>query len=404
MFANPFHRLLAVSTCFRFADQLVVAGVPLVAASVFRLPADQIGAIIAAQGSAWLLMSLPAGIMVDRITPFQGVWRAIAISLAGICVLLAGLVLESPMLFTFGAFLSATAAVLGLLSEGVSVQRLLNGPELGQGNARLQIIQSCAVLIGPLAMGWLIANGLTKQAFLFAGLLAMTGLVLAHGFPIQTPPVWRARAPVSEILEGFGFVRQQPLLRGIVACALFWNTAFMALAAVFVPFALQQLALGPAGIGIAQSAMGIGSIAAALCAGWVLSHLPPRLLLFFGPASSTFAACLLLMAPSSNGLLMSGAAYLILGFGPIIWFVCQNTIRQLVTPAGLLGRVGAVIQIALYGVRAIGALAAGKIAVLYGFDTVLWLVTGLFALSTLAIPLSALGGLSAMPRNASSQV
>jgi predicted MFS family arabinose efflux permease len=400
MLSQPFHRLLAVSASFRIADQLVVAGVPLIAAAVFKLPEDQIGAMIAAQGSAWLLMSLPAGVMVDRIAPLNGLRRGMVLSVVGIAVLLCGFLIGSPVLFTFGAFLSACAAVLGFLAESASVQRLMAGSALGKANARIQLLQSSAILIGPLVMGWLIARGFVLTGFLVAGALACLGLAIALGFAQQEPPAARQRAPLAEIREGLDFVRRQPLLRGIVACALFWNMAFMALAAVYVPFALKQLALTPDSIGLAQSAMGVGSILAALTAGWAMTRLPPRFLLFFGPAGSMVAVGLLLLPHPLAGLTSSATAYLLLGFGPILWFVCQNTIRQLVTPKGLLGRVGAVIQLAIYGVRSIGALLGGQVAAAYEFDAALWLIAVLFGLSTLAVPLSALGRLSAMPESA----
>jgi MFS family permease len=402
MFSNPFHRLLVVSACFRNADQLVVAGVPLIAAAYFKLPEDQVGAMVAAQGSAWLLMSLPAGVWVDRIAPLNGMKRALLVSVIGFVVLIAGYMISSPMLFAFGAFLTACAAVLGFLAEGASVQRLMAGPELGKSNARLQLVQSCAMLLGPLMMGVLIAKGYPLAGFLIGFGLAIAGLVTASGFPVQEPVAVRERAPVQEIREGFVFVRQQPLLRGIVACALCWNMAFLALVAIYVPFALRRLDMTPDSIGFAQSAMGVGSILAALTAGWAMAKLPPRFLLFFGPASSTVAAMLLYTSPGLGGFASSVAVYVLLGFGPILWFVCQNTIRQLVTPKGLLGRVGAVIQLAIYGVRSLGALLGGKVAAVYGFDAAIMMIIVLFALSTLAIPLSALGKLSAMPHSASS--
>eukprot|EP01036_Dinobryon_divergens_P001331 gene1331-1735_t len=193
MLSQPFHRLLAVSASFRIADQLVVAGVPLIAAAVFRLPEDQIGAMIAAQGSAWLLMSLPAGVMVDRIAPLNGLRRGMALSVVGVAVLLLGYGVGSPALFTFGAFLSACAAVLGLLAESASVQRMRAGPELGKANARLQMLQSSAMLLGPLVMGWLIARGFPLTGFLLAGVLAALGLAIAFGFPEQPPPPARER-------------------------------------------------------------------------------------------------------------------------------------------------------------------------------------------------------------------
>ncbi|MGL4635201.1 MAG: MFS transporter [Beijerinckiaceae bacterium] len=402
MFSHSFNRLQAVSASFRNADQLVVAGVPLIGAAVFGLREDQIGAMVAAQGSAWLFMSLPAGVMIDRIAPLNGLMRALVVSVIGFGVLLLGYAIGNAMLFTFGAFLTACAAVIGFLAEGASVQRMKAGPELGAANARLQMIQSVAMLLGPFLMGLFIARGYPVAGFVMGALLAVTGLWLAKGFPAQDLPPARERAPMQEIREGFAFVRSQPLLRGIVACALAWNMSFLALAAIFVPFALRRLELTADSIGLAQSAMGIGSVFAALTAGWAMTKLPPRFLLFFGPASSTVAACLLLFAPKLGGFPASVALYFLLGFGPILWFVCQNTIRQLVTPPGLLGRVGAVIQLAIYGVRSIGALVGGTVAARYGFDAAITMIIGLFALSTLAIPLSALGRLSAMPDSAGS--
>jgi MFS family permease len=155
-------------------------------------------------------------------------------------------------------------------------------------------------------------------------------------------------------------------------------------------------------IGLAQSAMGLGSLLAAFAAATLLARIPPRALLLFGPASSTLAAALLVMAPGTGGFGTSVVVYLLLGFGPILWFVCQNTIRQLVTPKGMLGRVGAVIQVAIYGVRSIGALLGGWVAATHGLDAAILMVVVLFGLSTLTIPLSALGRLSAMPRSAGS--
>jgi predicted MFS family arabinose efflux permease len=402
MLDNPFHRLAAVSACLRNADQLIVAAVPLIAAAVFKLPENQIGAMVAAQGSAWLLMSLPAGVMVDRIAPLDGMKRALMISPVGFAIAVAGFTFNAPVLFTFGAFLTACAVVLGFLAESASLQRLVPAAELGKANARLQIIQSLVMIVGPAVMGFLVARNQALVGLLLGLCLGLTGLALSRGFSPSEPPTPRERHVWNDVREGLQFVGQQPLLRGIVACALFWNAAFMGLAAIYVPFALKRLAMDADGIGLAQAAMGAGSLAAALTAGLAMTKLPPRYLLFFGPASSTVAVVILYFAPTLGGPVSSVAMYLLLGFGPILWFVCQNTIRQLVTPNGMLGRVGAVIQLAIYGIRSVGALAVGWAASRFGLEAAVLIVITLFALSTLTIPLSALGRLSAMPQSAGS--
>jgi predicted MFS family arabinose efflux permease len=400
MFTPAFHRLTAVAVGFRGADQLMLAGTPLVVAALFGQPADIVGLIVAIQGAAWLLVSLPAGVMVDRMAPTEALRRGMLLGVLGVAIAAAGLWFGSLPAFALGAFVSASAAVVGFLAEGAAVQRLMPGPSLPAANARLQLVQSAAMLLGPALMGLAVQQGWTLAAYGFAFLLASGGLALAYGFPAQPPGAPRGRKPLAEVREGFAFVQRQPLLRGIVACAMFWNMAFFALTAIFVPFALGPVGLEAAQIGAAQAMMGVGSLAAALMAGPALARLSPRFILAFGPASSLAAALLLALAPATGGVILPALVFLLLGYGPILWFVCQNSIRQLVTPAGLLGRVGSVIQVAIYGVRSVGALAGGVMAARVGFDAALGLVIVLFACSLGSVFLSALSGLRELPRGA----
>jgi hypothetical protein len=68
-----------------------------------------------------------------------------------------------------------------------------------------------------------------------------------------------------------------------------------------------------------------------------------------------------------------------------------------VTPAALLGRVAALIQVAIYGVRPLGALAGGTLAAVAGLDAAVAMVASGFALSAVVPLASALGRLRAMP-------
>jgi predicted MFS family arabinose efflux permease len=403
MTSAQFPRFLAIAACFRHADQLLVAAVPLAGGAVFGLGAREIGWMVAAQGSAWLLMSLPFGVIVDRLAPIRALSGGMMLMAAGIGLVVGGVVSGNVVLFSFGTFVAAAAVVMGYLAEGANLQRIIPPAGLPRANARLQIVQSSAMLLGPFIMGWLILRGELLLAALLCALLIVVALVLARGMAPQEPPAARQRAPIAEIREGLAFVARQPLLRGIVACALFWNLATFAMVAFFVPYALGPLRMSAAEIGTAQSLQGAGSLLAALTVGAILARSAPRLILFFGPASSTAAASLLLLAPMTGALPATGMLFLMMGFGPILWFVCQNTIRQLVTPHGLLGRVGAVIQLAIYGVRSAGALLGGQVADRFGYETAICMVIGLFALSTLTIPLSALGSLARMPDGAGSR-
>ena len=85
---------------------------------------------------------------------------------------------------------------------------------------------------------------------------------------------------------------------------------------------------------------------------------------------------------------------------PMLWLICQITVRQLVTPAPLMGRVNATMQTAIYGVRPLGALAGGFAAAQAGLPAALLLIAAAFALSTLVIVLSPLARLRVLPEPA----
>ena len=199
---------------------------------------------------------------------------------------------------------------------------------------------------------------------------------------------------------GARFVVRHELLRGISLCAIFWNFAFFALLAVWAPLALGLLKLDPASMGLAQSAYGAGLILGALVAPVSSKRLPPLATLIFGPAVSVIAAALFLLAPSGNGFAFAAAGHFLIGFGPMLWLICQTTVRQLVTPAPMLGRVNATVQTAIYGVRPLGALAGGIVAAQAGLQAALLLIAASFVLSTLVIVLSPLARLRALPQPA----
>jgi len=202
---------------------------------------------------------------------------------------------------------------------------------------------------------------------------------------------------ISAITAGARFVVNHDVLRGIGLCAICWNFAFFALLAVWAPFALGVLHLDPAHMGLAQSGYGAGLVLGALVAPYAARHLPPRAILIFGPVVSVVAALFFLIAPQASPFASAAIGHFLVGFGPMLWLICQMTLRQLVTPLPLMGRVNATLQTALYGIRPLGALAGGFVAAHAGVQAALVMVMLAFALSTLAILLSPLRRMQVLP-------
>jgi hypothetical protein len=82
--------------------------------------------------------------------------------------------------------------------------------------------------------------------------------------------------------------------------------------------------------------------------------------------------------------------FFFVGFGPAMWLIAQNSLRQVVAPPQMLGRINAVIQTAIYGVRPIGALLAGTVVGALGPQVGLALALAAFALSFAACLFSGL--------------
>ena len=81
-------------------------------------------------------------------------------------------------------------------------------------------------------------------------------------------------------------------------------------------------------------------------------------------------------------------AFLLFGAGPILWTIGQTTLRQAVTPEAMLGRVSALIMMASWGARPVGAAIGGWVGAAYGPAPCLVLAALGFALQAAVIAAS----------------
>jgi predicted MFS family arabinose efflux permease len=381
--------LLAVAGGLHAADQLLLAALPLAALLLLGAGPETVGLLLAAQGAAWLVLSLPAGLLVDR-RPRRGLLLLAGLAgAAGAGLALLGALAGLRAALGAGAFLAASGTVLLVLTAGAAVPAIAGRGGLATANARLELARAVVTLGAPPLAGLLASAGLVALAFALAALAALLAAAAAQLLPPLPAPAAARRRLAEELREGAAFVLREPLLRGIGLCAIAWNCGFFALLAGFVPLALGRLALGPAGLGLAQAGYGAGLLLGAALAPRLIAAAGPGAILLAGPALSLAAPLLLLAAPP-GGLALPLAAQYLLGFGPMLWLVCQTGLRQVVTPPALLGRVGAALQVAIYGVRPLGALAGGALAAAAGPEAAILLAALAFALSVAVVPLTGL--------------
>lgn len=396
---KPFTALLGVSAGTHAADQLALATLPLTATLILGAGPDVLGLLVAAQSAAWLLVSLPAGAWVDRLPRRRLLIVALGLGLLASIVAVIAAATGIAALLGIAAFAGASGTVVFVLTSVSLLPSLVPSGDLPRSNARLELTRAVVSLAAPFVAGLLAQHLTPTWGYVLAAFGAALALVCALALPKGGAPNNPANRPsfIQSIRAGAEFVARHELLRGISLCAICWNFAFFALLAIWVPLALGPLHLDPAHMGLAQSAYGAGLILGALVAPVSSRQLPPFATLIFGPAVSVIAAICFLMAPAGGGFVMSAIGHFLVGFGPVLWLICQTTVRQLVTPAPLMGRVNATVQTAIYGVRPLGALAGGLVAAQAGLQSALILIAAAFALSTLVIVLSPLARLRTMP-------
>lgn len=395
---KPFTALLGAAAGTHAADQLALATLPLTATLVLGAGPDLLGLLVAAQSAAWLLVSLPAGAWIDRIPRRRMLILALALGL--LASIVAVLAAATGLVFLLGlaAIAGASGTVVYVLTSVSLLPSLVGSGDLPKSNARLELARALVSLAAPFAAGLLAQHLSPTWGYVLAALGAALALGCVFALPRGTAPAAGNRPSLAEAIRiGTAFVIRHELLRGISLCAIFWNFAFTALLAIWAPLALGLLGLDPARMGLAQSAYGAGLVLGALIAPIAARELPPFVTLIFGPAVSVVAAALFLAAPTSNGFLLPAFGFFLVGFGPMLWLICQTTVRQLVTPTQLMGRVNATVQTAIYGVRPLGALAGGLVAAQAGLQVALMMIAISFVLSTLVIVLSPLGRMRFMP-------
>ncbi|MBP6899942.1 MAG: MFS transporter [Burkholderiaceae bacterium] len=401
---QAFTRLAQANLLAQGAEQLAMAALPIVAVLQLRAGPAEVGALAAAQSLPFLLLAVPLGLLADRRSRRQVMLAGEALRVAALLALLGALLLDRmgmPLLWLLG-FLGATGTVAISVAAPAIVPALVAPAGLAHANARLELARSAAFAAGPALGGALVGWAGAGAAFTLATLGSLVALALLARLPADLPqnrPAGRRR-PLAELHEGAALVWAQPLLRPVLLTAVVWNLAWCVLQAAYVPYALRALGLDAAGVGFTLAAYGIGMVCGSLVAarlvnGWAFGHV-----ILLGPWVSVLAMAVMVATLVWPSGLLAGGAFLLFGAGPIVWTVSSTTLRQTLTPPGMLSRVSAIFLTANTGARPLGALLGGAIGSAWGEATGLWLALALFVAQALLVSgsrLPALQALQALP-------
>lgn len=395
-----FTRLAGANLAAQSAEQVSQAAVPIVAVLALNAGPGEIGVLATAQTLPFLLLSIPAGLLADRVSKRRLMVAAEALrALAFVALLLAVWLgaLSLPLLAVLG-FLGAVGTVGFGVAAPALVPALVSREQLAAANGRLELARSMAFAAGPALAGALVSWAGAPPAFVLAAMLSLAAVLLLAGLPEPaTTPASPRRHPWVELREGAAVVWHSALLRPVLLTAVVWNVSWFVLQAAYVPYAVRSLGLGPGEVGVTLAAYGVGMVVGALAAPCVLRALSFGHAVSLGPVVSVLAMGTMaatLVWPSGG---VATLAFFLFGAGPIIWTITSTTLRQAVTPHAMLGRVSAIFLTVNTGARPLGAALGGWVGSQWGEGTCLLLALAGFVLQMTLVLVSALRTLKRLP-------
>jgi predicted MFS family arabinose efflux permease len=393
-----FNRLAWSNLAAQSAEQIGLAAAPLVAVLALGAGAGATGLLQTAQTLPFLLLSIPAGVLADRMSRRRLMATAEALralSLFAVLVL-AGLGLLSWPLLALLGFAGACGTVAYSVAAPALVPALVPPAALAAANGRVELARTVAFAAGPALAGTLVGWTGAAPAFAVAASLSLGAVFLLAGLREPPRPKLPPRHPLHDLSEGAGFVFRHRLLLPIFATQIVFNTAYFILQAVYVPYAVHRLGLSAASVGATLAVYGIGMVAGALLAARVMRALPFGTVIAIGPLAGLAAALAMVLTIWLPSVWLAGLSFFLMGVGPILWVISTTTLRQLVTPPPLLGRVSA-INATVYGARPLGAAIGALVGGIWGAETCLVLAAIGFLIQALIILLSPVPSLARQP-------
>ncbi len=327
----------------------------------------QMGLIGALESAPLLLIGLPAGVWVDRLSRKKTMLTADlgrALLMGGIPVAALLHVAMMPVVMVVAMGVGVLTVFFGAAYTG-AMPSVVPAIHLGRANAYFEAIESVAYVIGPPLAGVL------THAIGPAGTLGIDALTfLASALAIKRLPdrredVESPSAPrrfIAELREGMHTVFRDRALTFVTLLWGFNRFAFMALIPALTFFVIRTLGDHAMQVGWAVSVYAIGSFIGTLLS----SRIPAHRIAIAAVGGQLVMGIAALFVAMSKTVVPLDAASALLGVGEGVTLIGYLTLRVSRVPEERLGRVYAVTSTLTQGMGAIGFLLIGGTLSLWG--------------------------------------
>ncbi len=254
--------LVRANFCAQLADQLSLTTISLVAVLYLDLGAGGLGLLNTFQTLPYLILSIPLGVLVDRVSKRGVMLGCETIRISALLIILA-LIYSNMVTFWSLAVLGVLAA-FGSVGFNAAlpayVPALIEKSQFTFYNGRLELVRSISIALGPAIAGalatWFGASNIFVLSLVITGLTIFFVANIKLSGKIEAPVT--GKKPLQNIFEGAAFISKNSQLSTIMLVAFFWNCGWFVLMAAFMPLALKTWGLSAEIVGYVLGCMGLG--------------------------------------------------------------------------------------------------------------------------------------------------
>ena len=368
---SSFRWLWAASTVNNAADGIVIAAGPLLVASQTR-DAFLVSLALLAEYLPALVFGIVGGAIADRVdrrrmVQLVNLGRAVVLAVLVATIVTATV---SIAVVLVALFILGTAETFADSAASTLLPGLVRREDLGIANARMQgaLLLTNQLLLPPIG------------AFLFAVGTAIPFAANAAGFVlgavlisrVMTRPPERSTDGGSlrgEMIEGIRWLVHHPPMRTLALTILAFNVTYGAAWSVLVLYARERLGMNEVGFGLLTTAIAVGGVIGIASYGSLERRFALGDIMRVGLMIETGTHLVLAITTLPVVALVT---FVVFGAHAFVWGTTSTVVRQRAVPDELLGRVGGVYRVALFGGIVIGTPIGGLLARTFEITTPFW--------------------------------
>ncbi|MEM3637626.1 MAG: MFS transporter [Conexivisphaerales archaeon] len=379
---RDFLKLWAGDTVTQFTGQVTSLAIPTIAILSLNVTGFELGVLSALGFIAFPTLGLFAGVWMDRMRRKRAMIMVNVIRLVALATI--------PLAYVFNLLtllqLYVVSLVMGvcMLFFDVAYQSylpsLVGREDIVEGNQKLQVSASAGQVFGPSIAS--ILMGAVGAAFsIVADVLGFLVSVITLSMirkPEPEPNPDRSRRNFfGEMKEGIKVVTSNSLLWTQAGCTATSNLGTSMFGVALLLYAYRILGISKSTIGFAFSIGAIGFLLGVL----VSTNITKRLGLGKTIAlaiSLNFGLLLSLLPLGKLSIIAIGAGFFLSNIGLPIYNINQVSLRQIITPQRLQGRMNATMRTLVWGTIPLGSFIGGILTTWLGIIPTL-VISGLLS-------------------------